>query len=342
MVTKRRWNSFVCPGCRFVFRVPRDHDGQGTVCPSCHVMLRLPAEGEETPPLVRPVAAESVPEEIFDDLAPEEEGGERSSVALLVGMSMIGLSVLVGFAFWLKPRVVDHQPEVVINVPKLPAVKKDPSAKEPPDMTRILKEAEPVVKGFLSAKTVDEALKYVSKPDRTRARWTAWLKGDAYSSQGLSKIDEKSVAVSEELVSIAVTTADYSVRQIALRMESDGLKVDWESWAGWSEMSWADFRSQKPTEAKLFRVIISKVDYYNFGFSNDSDWVSYRLESPDRDQSIFGYAEAASPVAAKVRPMDADSKRPDFLLLRLRFPAGAAADNQVIIEDSIGQGWVEP
>ena len=38
----KRWNSFVCPACRSIFRVARDHDGRGVVCPSCRGMLRLP------------------------------------------------------------------------------------------------------------------------------------------------------------------------------------------------------------------------------------------------------------------------------------------------------------
>jgi hypothetical protein len=56
----------VCPDCRFVFRVPRDHDGRGVICPSCRRMLRVPAAGEATPPLVEKkiekVAPVSLPE----------------------------------------------------------------------------------------------------------------------------------------------------------------------------------------------------------------------------------------------------------------------------------------
>ncbi len=51
----RRWSAFVCPECRFVFRVPRDHDGEGIVCPSCRRMLRLPGEGDKTAPLIAPL-----------------------------------------------------------------------------------------------------------------------------------------------------------------------------------------------------------------------------------------------------------------------------------------------
>ncbi|MDX1680207.1 MAG: hypothetical protein R3242_05700 [Akkermansiaceae bacterium] len=50
--SKRRWGGFVCPDCRLVFRIPLDHEGEGTVCPSCHRLLRIPKKGDRLPPLV--------------------------------------------------------------------------------------------------------------------------------------------------------------------------------------------------------------------------------------------------------------------------------------------------
>src|SRR6478752_8262245 len=55
MESARRWSGYVCPDCRFVFRVPRDHDGNGIVCPSCRRMLRIPTAGDTPPPLMVPL-----------------------------------------------------------------------------------------------------------------------------------------------------------------------------------------------------------------------------------------------------------------------------------------------
>lgn len=71
----RRWSGFVCPDCRFVFRVPRDHDGEGIVCPSCRRMLRIPKEGEETAPLMAPLQKVGFAE---DDHEPRGEKRTRS------------------------------------------------------------------------------------------------------------------------------------------------------------------------------------------------------------------------------------------------------------------------
>lgn len=54
---KRRWNAYVCPDCRLVFRIPTNHEGRGTVCPSCSRLLRIPKEGDPLPPLSQQLAA---------------------------------------------------------------------------------------------------------------------------------------------------------------------------------------------------------------------------------------------------------------------------------------------
>ncbi|MDB6080359.1 MAG: hypothetical protein JWO82_4106 [Akkermansiaceae bacterium] len=343
MVTKRRWNSFVCPGCRFVFRIPRDHDGQGTVCPSCHVMLRLPAEGEETSPLVKAAVSSAAADPHEGEVDDAEEAGETSSVVLLVGMTVAGLVLLAGFAFWLKPRVAGRPAPVAITVPviPLPSAKKDSQPDTQVDGLRILRDSEPTVRGFLEAKTMEEALKFVFQPERVRSRWQQMLQDQPYEIPGCKEIDKNSISVTPKYVAFKVTTGNFSKRSLALRLVEGGAPmVDWESWVGWSEMSWADFRRQKPTEPKLFRVILSKADYYNFDFANESEWSSYRLDSPDKEDSLHGYATFASPLDSEIRPFDAKDRV--RLMLRLRFPENARNDSQVIIEGTLGQGWLEP
>lgn len=38
---KRTWAGYACPVCRFVFRVPKDHDGVGVICPACRYLLKI-------------------------------------------------------------------------------------------------------------------------------------------------------------------------------------------------------------------------------------------------------------------------------------------------------------
>lgn len=46
---KRTWAGYACPVCRFVFRVPKDHDGVGVICPACRYLLKIPQTHEFSP-----------------------------------------------------------------------------------------------------------------------------------------------------------------------------------------------------------------------------------------------------------------------------------------------------
>ena len=347
-VARKKWNSFVCPGCRLVFRVPQSHDGYGTVCPSCQSLLRLPAEGEETPPLIQPIAEE--PEAILereegDEAAAPEEEEESSSVALVAGVAVIGLVLLVGFTLWLKNRTVaiHAPPPVALDNPLgRPLPVETDSQGTPVRIGRTQAEterlAEAQIKGFLEAKTIDEAVAFVSQPKRTRERWLSWLEGKPYQTPGFKHVDPATIIEVDGFFSISVMTGDFETHPIALRLEKDELKVDWESWAGWSEMKWSDFRKQKPTKPTLFRVYSRTTDYYNFDFSDEKAWNAYRLDSVDGQNSIYGYAPRTAVFNEDLKP-DGRPKMP--VMLRLHFPQGAKADNQVIIDEIVGQGWLE-
>jgi hypothetical protein len=304
-------------------------------------MLRLPAEGEETPPLVKSLL--SAPGIQEGRIASEpEEGGEEtesSSVLLLVSMVVIGVALLVGFGYWMKGRAASQVIPVAVTVP-VAGLQKQPTAEEGNqlDVIGLMKDATPIIKSFLSAKTLDEAVKYTSQPERTRARWANWLSGDAYEPVGFKETDEKTFAAFDNLVSISVLTGDFTRRSIALRFERGVLKVDWESWVGWSEMKWSDLRKQKPVEPKLFRVKLEPKDYYNFDFGDDKKWTSYRLGSPDGNDAIYGYVPRNSDLETRLHSVD---QKGQPMILHLHFPPNATSDNQVIIDDVIGQGWID-
>lgn len=105
-------------------------------------------------------------------------------------------------------------------------------------------------------------------------------------------------------------------------------------------MPWQDFLDQKPTSPKAFRLTLAQVDYYNFGFKDDMKWQSYSLESPDKAHIVYGYVEKESVLNSKIK-LNPDVKSSP-MMLSLKFPEGALTSNQVIIEDLVGEGWIEP
>jgi len=337
----RRWNSFVCPGCRFVFRVPRDHDGKGVVCPACRIMLRLPGADDETPPLLTPAAGGE-----SEELEEIEEGWDRDDrprsggdLKFLLGLAVPALVMLGLFAWWMAPDAAKAPP---VNLFPIGPVALDADATPALAPKSLILEIESVVKSFLEAPTPEEALKHVRDPEKTAPKLEAWLAGKTYTAPGFREVAGDSVAGNDTaggFFTVKVRTGDFEMREIVVLGSEGNFKVDWESWVGWSEIPWQEFLNKRPVEGKWFRVELSRVQYYNFDFKDETEWVSYRLESPDRSASLFGYVPFASPLDEKIRP--ADDNASVKLLLKLRFPPDANTNNQVIIDDISGQDWVE-
>lgn len=203
-----------------------------------------------------------------------------------------------------------------------------------------LAEAEPMAGVFLNAATVDEILPLVRDPAVAEARIRDFYPDEKIKAAGLSYFNTQgNVLTLGEVRSVVIRTRDHEDRALAFVETPDGLKIDWESWVGWSEMPWESFLSSKPGTAHLFRVNLSPVEYYNFEFADESKWQSYRLESPDKEHAIYGYAPKGSVLSAKLRPEDESQK--SALMLALKFPPVSSTSTQVEIESLRGDGWVE-
>ncbi|RYD47756.1 MAG: hypothetical protein EOP83_27540 [Verrucomicrobiaceae bacterium] len=197
------------------------------------------------------------------------------------------------------------------------------------------------MKTFLEARTREEVLAVVRDPAATGSKWDAWLAGEAYAAPGFQGIVGKPSTVGTgdgAFSAVQVRTGDFKLREVALIRLDGQLKVDWDSWVGWSEMTWEDFRTKKPAEPVLFRVQLSDVEYFNFDFRDDTEWSSYRLESEDGMEFIYGYVPRSGELDQRLRPSDAKGKTK--WMLKLKFPPDATRDNQVLIESIVGDGWV--
>jgi hypothetical protein len=337
----RRWNSFVCPGCRFVFRVPRDHDGKGVVCPACRIMLRLPGAEDAPPPLLSPTrdGTGDLPEEIeTEDEGDFPAGPGRGDLRFLLGLALPALVLLGLFAWWMLPD--PSKPPVAVASPAAAPPRPAEVAAVPPVKT-LIGEVESVVKGFLEAPTPEDMLRHVRDPERIAPMLKVRLGGEPFAAPGFREILADSVTTTGggSILSVKVRTGDFELREIVLLGGEGNLKVDWESWVGWSEMPWEDFQRERPVDGKWFRVTLSRVVYYNFAFKDETEWVSYRLDSPEGKNSLYGYVARASALDERIRPIDENGKVK--LLLKLKFPPDAAAGNQVIIDAVSGHEWVD-
>jgi hypothetical protein len=254
---------------------------------------------------------------------------------MLIGGGLLFLCIVAGVVVLTKggkAPVVAHKP---VDRPPPPPVK-EPGRIDAAFAT----EAESLARRFLSATTVDDMLGAVRNPEVAEARMRAFYPEGKIAAPGLSQFNSANGAVTRgKFYSFPVITSDQVEKSLAFVETPQGLRIDWESWVGWSEMPWQEFLSAKPAASHVFRVILAPVDYYNFGFSDDTKWQCYRLESPDREHAVYGYVERDSRLDVKLRPSPGE---PSVLMtLALKFPPDSKSGTQVEIERLVSEGWVE-
>lgn len=372
----RRWSGYICPDCRFVFRVPKDHDGTGLVCPSCRRLLKLPVAGEplqqlvlapvEAPPPAV-VAAEQVEPPQGElrkrrrhsgkdkDATPSWEHGKRTRTLrpekLLMAAMVAGALILLLVALLVSRRSKPEQaaaPMPVTPSPiELPVTPPSPIAKEDVelggelDIREFLRLAEPMARTFLNAKSVEELLPVIRHPKTTGPRLGERHPDGNLQPPGFQSFAEGgAIQIDRTSAVVKVLTGTFEQRNLSFARTRDGWKIDWESWVGWSDLSWEQFKDKAPTTPSRFRVRLKPIIYYNFSFSDDTRWRSYLIESPDGSERYFGYVERGSRVDDLINFADSPSGG-DFILA-LSFPAENTGRNQVLITDRIAVGWIEP
>ena len=86
---KQNWEGLVCPVCRFVFRVPMNHNGAGVVCPACAHLLQIPsvdqlrmvANARAQTSGKASVSMHGLKQDIGDMMFKEAPGGNGSDIA---------------------------------------------------------------------------------------------------------------------------------------------------------------------------------------------------------------------------------------------------------------------
>lgn len=355
MESTRRWSGFVCPDCRFVFRVPREHDGRGVVCPSCRRLLKIPLPNDVTPPLVVPLPPESSQagnkkrrkgrsrrsnehdwENTDDKTRHSSRRSKHQMTWMLVGGTALFALIVAGVVMTMSGgRNVSHVVTPVVPIPA-PPVANVPDG--PLSDVAFLAAAEPLAEKFLSAGSVAELLPLVRNPQTAEPRLRAMYPDGKIEAPGMSAFNPtQEITRHGHAMTVKVRTGELDQKPMAFFMTPDGLKIDWESWAGWSEMPWDEFLTTKPVAGKLFRVWLSPVEYYNFAFSDDRKWRSYRLTSPDEKHAVYGYVERGTAIDKLLIPSPDVNMTP--LTVTLSFPAGATSRNQVLVGKLVAEGW---
>lgn len=127
------------------------------------------------------------------------------------------------------------------------------------------------------------------------------------------------------------------------------VRLDWESFTGFSGMDMRAFREAKSAEPVTMRVYASADDYFNYEFSDPKKLLSVRLRNADGSAAVNGYCELGGRVATAfsarlaAEPGTSDEKRLWVpVIVKLRFPPKAQSDHCVELMDLMHGQWLAP
>lgn len=361
---------YVCPSCRIVFSLPQNMGGNGATCPGCDHLLTIPSREDAVSGLdssrskynkAEPVGIDRNAMKHHINLGEGEhhewensaqERGDKG-LAVMIPIAILSLLLIGGLAFLLLGDN-DEAPMDLYNNDigdAMLVTDVDPKAKveDKNDADGIymydeknkaqVAQVEEFLTGFFQAKTVDDILPYVRPVENIKAKMIKFYNGQSISQ---SPFKELNFAMNTPdfpgYLSVRMQTEDYNNHDAILKYSKDEILLDWESFVGYSDMSWAELAKNKPTDAVRVRVTAKLAHYYNDEFTDEAKWQAVSLSNPNEKDAIYGYVQRGSATAQRLFNFGLSDNR--SVVLDIYFPEGADKGNQVYIDRIVQQGWV--
>ncbi len=204
----------------------------------------------------------------------------------------------------------------------------------------LFKRAGAVIESFLDAPNYKERLKFVRSPKVVAPLMERYYKDHPDGAVEFRKPrDGWKLAPYQNFLLGSVELADFSEISIAVeRMEDGRFLVDWESFVGYCDVPWDQIKKKRSTEPFLIRARATGGDYFNFGYTDDK-WACIQLQDSDQEHTIYAYTELDGPqLKALTKVMSISGTT--HVTMKVAYPEGGKADNQVHVMGGISRGWV--
>lgn len=132
------------------------------------------------------------------------------------------------------------------------------------------------------------------------------------------------------------------------RAKGGSLLLDWESFAGSSEMNWQEYAEKRPQTPVWLRAVADAGDYYNYEFMDDKHHLCVRLTSPDGGQRLYGFVPRGSPLGYMLAKrlnheefaLTGRRTASVKVIVRTTFPYNAKSGQCVNIREMITDRWL--
>lgn len=223
------------------------------------------------------------------------------------------------------------------------------------------RQAADLLKRYLAAKSWQEKLPLVYQSGQARP-----LMEEFYGSQGLADpllagtISATDIKIgNRKVLTLSYLSASRLDRVVYANFwrTAEGLRLDWESFVGFSGKGMGAFRASHCTQPTVFRVFAVSDDYYNFEFADSKAYLSLRLYNPSGEDYLHGYCRRDSEDGKRLVEILGDHSNPQTTIasrnglrplsgghlpitVQLAFPENTQSDRCVKVEKFISPGWL--
>lgn len=210
----------------------------------------------------------------------------------------------------------------------------------PPDR---LSEAGAMLEKFWHATEWTAKLDCVHEPARVRPLLQAYYETQRNKdpiSGALSHSDQYQIGNRSVLVlSYATSQPGNEVAVILLAQPDGSFRLDWESYVGWGDMTFLDFKTRRPSSPQLMRVSARYDEAYKGEFSDPARYLCMELVSPDGLYTLHGYCDKDTPLGTSLVQIVAGGAAVK-LTLRLVSESEAKAPDNARITGLIADRWL--
>ena len=283
--------------------------------------------------------------EVDESWGPVESKPPGSRKMMIVGWLAL-IPIVLGLTVW-GIREVFRKKESIEGVDRNDGV----------DGTRAFYVARDVLDKYFSSASIEEMSRYVRHPDLTLPRMKNFYKRMPPNEVVEKLEDPLEIQVADiDFLSTMLTLQGKNSQIVSLeipKVDTEDLRIDWESMVHWSAVPWDDFMAREMTEPQEFRVVMQPDDYPIEPYEDKKRWVCFKLYNPAHagmDYGFcFGYVEVNSPTAISMilplRRANEDGHVTFNAVLSLRFtPESRGRKNQVpqVMIEKFTDGWILP
>lgn len=260
--------------------------------------------------------------------------GITSSVllVLLIGVPL-ALLIFMGTRYWVRQKLDGVPP---------PIVKVHEQAAEAAPVAWSGLQPEQIADKFLAATTQQERLRWVRQPAAVADIMERFYRDGPGASEKVADIGTMPQAMTEDHVfeRFAVTMTDGSKRLLCVLFGEKAGGVDFKSYARHGSDPWGAVLDGTVAKASEMRVFLKRGSYYNYEFTDESQWLCLVASSPELEDPINLYARRDNPHL--LRFLRNPPKQLQRYTIALENPGNGQRHRQWQLTQVLATGWVSP